>query len=100
MTKKRSIKVPDNLKALAASGQRVRYNGFWMGESNRDRMIADWLDSTPQAGAIIKAMIYSMITGQGFVAIRDMSVQDQADDYPEPDDTLSAAGSALLELDE
>ncbi len=93
MTKKRSVKVPDNLKRLAKSGERVRYAGFWLGPSERDRAIAAWLDATPQAGAVIKAMIYAMITGSNALY---QNAPPPSEEYA---DEIEEAGAALLDLD-
>lgn len=56
--------VPENLKALARKGKRIRFNGFWLNDSERDRVIAQWLDETPASAAIIKDLIYRSLTGQ------------------------------------
>ncbi|MFN8565353.1 MAG: hypothetical protein U0703_27850 [Anaerolineae bacterium] len=40
----------------------MRFNGFWLNESPRDRAVAEWLDTTPGAAAIIKDLIYRYLT--------------------------------------
>lgn len=47
---------------LKQSGERTRYNGFWLNDSDRERMIAHWINNTPSAGAIIKELIFRYIT--------------------------------------
>ena len=97
MSKKRGTNVPANYQALAASGQRVRYNGFWLGDSERDRVIARYIDQTPQVGAILKAILYSIATGQGCLPAPQTKPQAEQDNYS---DEIGEAGSALLELDD
>lgn len=67
MVKKRAPKsIPPSLKELYKNGSRVRFHGWWMGESEMDRAIADWLDNLPEreASAIIKTILYTYITGR------------------------------------
>lgn len=45
-------------------GERSRFNGFALGESERDRVIARWINSQPNAAESIKALIYAEATGQ------------------------------------
>jgi len=45
-------------------GNRKRFNGFWLGENSRDRIVADWIDEQPNAAETIKALIHSVATGQ------------------------------------
>lgn len=94
--KKRSTKVPSNLQVLAASGQRVRFNGFWLSDNIVDRAIADWLDKTPRAGYVIKMLLYQMITRQNIVPIT-AEPEVIADEYK---NVIGAAGSALLDIDD
>lgn len=61
--KRSSRGIPANLKPLAKRGERVRYNGFWLNDSEEDRAIATWLDETKDAGALIKHLIYGYLTG-------------------------------------
>lgn len=101
MSKKRSSKVPKQYEALAKAGLRVRFNGFWLGESERDRTVADWIDSTPQAGTIIKQMIYSLVTRSGvFFTPRSHHDIDPIADYDDSAGGIGEAGSALLDLDD
>lgn len=96
MTKQRSTKVPSNLQDLAAKGERVRFNGFWLSDNIIDRAIADWLDKTPRAGYVIKMLLYQMITRQNIVPIT-AEPEAIADEY---ENTIGAAGSALLDIDD
>lgn len=96
MTKKRSTKVPSNLQDLAAAGQRVRFNGFWLSDNIIDRTIADWLDNTPRAGYVIKMLLYQMITKREFVSFT-AEPEVIADQYEE---TIGDAGKALMDLDD
>lgn len=60
---KRSAKgVPDNLRQLAKRGLRIRFSGFWLNESPRDRAIAEWLDFTQDAATVVKDIIYRHIS--------------------------------------
>lgn len=86
-----STRVPDTYKALASSGQRVRFNGFWLGESQQDRTLAEWIDATPQAATIIKARLYAWIVGA------DTAAQTYT---PEQPASIGKAGSALLSIDD
>ncbi|WP_119071511.1 hypothetical protein [Aggregatilinea lenta] len=40
--------MPDSLVSLYEQGQRVRYNGFWLNASERDRKVAEIIDTFPQ----------------------------------------------------
>lgn len=92
---KRSSKVPEPYQSLAKAGFRVRFSGFWLGDSARDRMIADWLDQTPGAGSIIKNWLYDWISGRQ--CAQRISYEDLAND---PIDEIGDAGSALLDLED
>lgn len=85
--------IPANLRALVAQGQRVRFNGFWLNESDRDRTVADWLDRTPDAAVTIKELVYRYITGATVAPAADY-------DAPQPGDHLGASASALLNLED
>lgn len=91
---KRSGKgIPENLRALAKRGLRVRFSGFWLNETERDRVIADWLDATPAAAAIVKELIYRYATGAAVAAAPQ--VETEADDR-----RISEAARILGELDD
>lgn len=53
--------IPKNLIPLHRNGLRVRFNGFWLNDSERDRVIANWLDATPNAASVIKDMIFNRL---------------------------------------
>lgn len=83
--------VPENLKTLARKGKRIRFNGFWLNDTDRDRLIADWLDQTPQSAAIIKDLIYRSLTGQiGYGS-------PQPDEYS---DEIGEVSNALLDFED
>ena len=63
-----------------SEGERTRFNGFALGESQRDRVIADWINSQPNAAESIKALIYAEATGKYRVM-----VQSQGGDDSEPE---------------
>jgi len=66
---KRSTRgIPRNLKALAQSGQRVRFNGGWLGGSEVDRTVARWIDETPNAWAVMKWLVYMLSKGKLIIA--------------------------------
>jgi hypothetical protein len=88
MAKRSTRGVPENLRALAEQGERIRFNGFWLGESDRDRVIAQWIDDTPGAGSVIKAILYAAITGSG-LAVGSVS-QDAFSDEIEIGDQARA----------
>lgn len=85
MTRQSLKGIPQNLRTLARSGQRVRYNGFWLNESEQDRAIAQWLDDTAQAGTIIKHILYMYLSGN----TSQIVVKEQPEDF-EPDETANA----------
>lgn len=67
MPPRRSTKgIPTSLRRLARRGERVRYDGFWMGETDSDRVIADWIEKQPRGTptAIIKQLLFLYITGR------------------------------------
>lgn len=90
---KRSHRVPEHYKDLAKSGLRVRYNGFWLGNKERDRVIGQWIDDTPAASAIIKSLIYDYIIGRSRPVYHSEQIQGSGADE------VGAAGLALLDLD-
>lgn len=47
-------------------GERSRFSGFWLGESERDRVVAEWINEQPNAAESIKALIYAAATGKLF----------------------------------
>jgi len=55
--------IPPNLRPLAAQGLRIRFHGFWLGESERDRIVADWIDDHPNAAETIKGLIHDAAIG-------------------------------------
>lgn len=59
--------IPKNLEALARSGERYRFAGFWLNESDADRAIAGWIDEQPNAAAIIKSIIFRLATGRAIM---------------------------------
>lgn len=46
-----------------SEGKRTRFNGFQLGESERDRVVADWINAQPNAAESIKALIYKEAVG-------------------------------------
>lgn len=85
--------VPENLKALARKGLRIRFNGFWLNESERDRVLAQWLDETPQSAAIVKEVLYRYVSGQFFSG----GVAVQPDEYS---DEIGDVSSALFNFED
>ncbi|MEZ4671454.1 MAG: hypothetical protein R3E39_26420 [Anaerolineae bacterium] len=51
-------------------GERSRFNGFALGESERDRVIAHWINNQPNAAESIKVLIYAEATGRNRVMIQ------------------------------
>jgi hypothetical protein len=99
----RGTRVPPTYHALAVSGERVRYNGFWLGDSAEDRIVAKWLDQHAISGAsaMIKRMIIDEATGR-----RKRSKAITYDDIVEArfiddkeDSRVGNAGCALLDMD-
>jgi hypothetical protein len=77
------------------TGQRSRFNGFALGESERDRVIARWINNQPNAAESIKALIYAEATGQYRVM-----VQSYGGEEGEPQlDTDDPRVQALAALD-
>lgn len=58
------------------AGERTRFNGFALGESERDRVIARWINSQPNAAESIKALIYAEATGQYRVMVQSSGGED------------------------
>lgn len=86
MPKHRSLKgIPENLRPLAKKGLRVRFNGFWLNDSEQDRAIAQWLDETPNAASVIKFILYQSISGRA----ASVPMIEQTRDF-EPDETANA----------
>jgi hypothetical protein len=90
--KRGSRGIPSNLKPLAKRGERVRFNGFWLNEGERDRVIAAWIDATPRAALIVKALIYAYATGS--------VVQNLDNQQPEDEREIGIAGSILGAMDD
>ena len=94
---KRSTRgIPRNLKALAQSGQRVRFNGGWLGGSEVDRVVAQWIDETPNAWAVMKWLVYMLCKGKLIVADDAGSVVPRE---PESQQEYSEIADALLRFD-
>lgn len=54
---------PPHLRKLAQEGERVRFHGFRLGDTPRDRVVARWLDEQPNAAEAVKMLIYMVATG-------------------------------------
>ncbi len=97
MAKKRvSRSIPRSLRELAKRGERYRFHGGPLGESEMDRTIAEWMDSLPDRSTwpIVKTIIYSYITGR-MVALAD----DGEPIYNTPGE-MGAIEAAVLEFDD
>jgi hypothetical protein len=97
MAKKRIPRsVPQSLRELARRGERYRFHGGPLGESEMDRTIAEWMDSLPDRSTwpIVKTIVYSYITGR-MVALTD----DGEPIYHEPGQ-VGAIEAAILEMDD
>ena len=57
-------------------GERTRFNGFALGESQRDRVIADWINSQPNAAESIKALVCAEATGKYRVMVQSHGGED------------------------
>lgn len=53
--------LPDDLKSLQKKGRRIRFNGFWLYEDDRDRTIARWIEDQKQAGNDVSSMVKELI---------------------------------------
>lgn len=63
-TTQRSRGVPQSLQELQERGERIRYHGFWLTESQRDRVIATYLDETgDNVSEEIKDFLYRKALG-------------------------------------
>ena len=49
---------------LKNEGERRRFNGFALTDTERDRVIADWINDQPNAAESIKGLIYAEATGK------------------------------------
>ena len=79
--------VPPPLSRLKQAGQRVRYHGFWLGESDRDRVVARFIDEYEgDVSERIKELLYQEATGA------------QGDDIQRRLDELSRAVSTIQGL--
>lgn len=75
---------------------RTRYHGFTMSENEIDRVVADWIDKTPNVALVLKAWIYSAATGSRIVMGRDTeTVSDEHVKFG-----IGEAGAAFLQLDD
>lgn len=81
--------IHENLKALAKNG-RVRFHGGWLNESEQDRFLAEWINSTPEAWAVMKAILYQALTRGAAAAPR----------HAAPTDSDGEAASVLLDFDD
>ena len=103
--KKPSYKgIPGHLVALAKAGKRVRYNGFWLGESERDRAVAIWLDEQKQLGVnpaeLIKNFLYSLATGQVVGASFTSTLSPAGETGQDDIDLESETAQAMLNMDD
>ena len=68
--------VPPHLVELKRQGKRIRYHGFWLNESKRDRMIADFIDTTDQDVAeLIKEFLYRNLSNNSLDQKLDQIIQ-------------------------
>lgn len=57
--------MPPTVIHLWKRGERVRFNGGWLGQNAEDRAIAEWISDNPRsAWTKIKTLIYLYITGR------------------------------------
>lgn len=92
--KKTSSKgIPKTLIELAERGERVRFNGGWLNDSEMDRVIAEWIDDTPQTWIVVKTILYQWITGNGIV-------QHQKSIQPIESADLTTVESAFADFDD
>lgn len=94
--KKGARGVPRNLRALAEAGHRIRFHGGWLGSSEVDRTVAEWIDQTPNAWAVAKWLLYMMIKGKLILAEDAASV---VPDEPVAQDEYEEIANALLRFD-
>jgi hypothetical protein len=59
------------------AGYRQRFN-FVLTDSDRDRVVAEWLNRQPNASETVKSLIYAVATGQ-----RPASVSTAPERWPE-----------------
>ena len=103
--KKPSYKgIPSNLVDLAKDGKRVRYNGFWLGGSERDRIVADWLDEQKQLGfnpaELTKNFLYAVATGQAVGGAFPSTLVPASDTIEADFDLDSDVAQAMLDMDD
>jgi hypothetical protein len=65
------------------AGYRQRFN-FVLTDSDRDRVVAEWLNQQPNASETVKALIYAAATGQ-----RPASVPTAPERWPEEERQLA-----------
>jgi hypothetical protein len=76
-------------------GERTRFNGFALGETVRDRVIARWINSQPNAAESIKALIYAEATGQHRVVVQSSNGGEDSEAQLDADDPRVQALAAL-----
>jgi hypothetical protein len=91
--------IPDNLRPLAESGQRVRFNGGWLGDTAQDRFLANWIDNTPNAWAVMKHILYQVLNGNAQTYQQPQIAPAQDDIYTD-ELNIGDAGRALLDFDD
>ncbi len=72
-----------------SEGKRTRFNGFQLGESERDRVVADWINAQPNAAESIKALIYAEAIGFHRVAypvFAQQGINEEVESQVNPDD--------------
>jgi hypothetical protein len=65
------------------SGYRDRFN-FVLTDSDRDRVVAQWLNQQPNASEAIKTLIYATATGQQRQISSPQPLEGWADEEPQP----------------
>ncbi len=79
------------------TGNRKRFNGFWLGENARDRIVADWIDEQPNAAETIKALIHSVATGLHLTGVSTVTITPHEEVNEEPPiDTKDPRVQSLL----
>lgn len=85
--------IHENLKELANSG-RVRFHGGWLNNSDQDRFLAEWINNTPEAWAVMKAILYQVLSGGG------LNIQSQPTPDNEAKGNIGEAAATLLDFDD
>lgn len=90
--------VPEKLVELRERGLRIRYNGFWLNESPRDRRVAEFIDHYPgDLAELIKDFLHRKSVGEDEGNADVIAALERIIDMLEKGNFVRQEGSVVVE---